>query len=293
MKIPLPLIALVLLAAALVAPASAIIGYLPDETYTRYSDWTTHIDYNAYDPGGEVIGEVLIDVPPGTTVDFTFWAYNQEITGEINRTSNGPTSEIITYRIGDQTSGPHNSSTLFGLWALGDNRFSLRYGLDVETNILSLWLQNHNKGVGWENPFYAVSDIAYRVQVDSSQDVMVTITTAESDDMHAAIAELEEVSNNGLIQFVGILRGLFEGVYLVISLGWYLFKTIFIDNLLLFAGLFEAVGMCYAANKSRDIFQFFRKVVEYNVAAIKAMYWLIEKMVTIITRIIDALNPLG
>ena len=84
-----------------------------------------------------------------------------------------------------------------------------------------------------------------------------------------------------------------EGVYLVISLGWYVFKTVFIDNLCFFFGLFEAVGFAYAANKSRDIFQFYRRIVDYNAKVFRAMVWLIEKMVTIITRIIDALNPIG
>jgi hypothetical protein len=57
-------------------------------------------------------------------------------------------------------------------------------------------------------------------------------------------------------------------------------------------GLFEAVGLAYAANKSRDIFQFARKITEYNAKAINAMFWLIEKMITILTRVINALKPI-
>ena len=78
----------------------------------------------------------------------------------------------------------------------------------------------------------------------------------------------------------------------MVALGWYVFKKIFVENFFLFAGLFEIIGLAYAANKSRDFFQFLKRVVDYNVKAVKAMYWLIEQIITILTRIINALKPI-
>lgn len=277
-----------------VAPASAeLIGHLPDSAHITYSDWTRSIDLNAYDPGGEVIGEVKLVVNPGTTTAFTLWAYNQEITGEINRTSTGASSELVTYRIGDQIAGPYEASGgLFGLLDLGPHTYSLRYGAGSDGS-LRLWLQSYNRPMSQKNQVIDINDVAYRVSVTSTDDVEVTITTAPSDDMHGAISEIWDLGKEEPIQFIAVLRGLFEGVFLVVSLGWYVFKTVFIDNFLLFIGLFEAVGLAYAANKSRDIFQFYRRIVDYNAKVFRAMFWLIEKMVTIVTRIIDAINPLG
>lgn len=277
----------------LAAPASAeLIGHLPDSAHITYSDWTRSIDLNAYDPGGEVIGEVKLVVNPDTTSEFTLWAYNQVITGEINRTSTGASSELVTYRLGDQITGPYEASGgLFGLLNLGPHTYTLRYGAGSDGS-LRLWLQSHQRARN-QNPVIDINDVAYRVSVTSTDDVEVTITTAPSDDMHGAISEIWDLGNEGPIQFIALLRGLFEGVYLVISLGWYVFKTVFIDNFALFFGLFEAVGLAYATNKSRDIFQFYRRFADYNAKAFRAMVWLIEKMVTILTRIIDAINPIG
>ena len=299
MRSPLPLIALLLLAALLVAPASAeLIGHLPDSAHIAYADTTRHIDLNAYDPGQEVIADVIFVVSPGTTVDFTLYAYDQIISGEINRTLTGPKSEIITYRLGENQTGPYEASSLFGLLDLGPHTYTLRYGADSD-GALRLWLQNHNKGIGWRNPAVDIPDVAYRITATSSKDVELTISTAPSDDMHAAISGIWDLGESGIIQAAKGIRELGEliwlvmgGVFLVVSLGWYCFQKIFVENFLLFAGLFEVVGMAYAANKSRDIFQFLKKVVEYNAAAIKAMFWFIHQIVTIIDRVVDALKPL-
>ena len=285
-----PLIALVLLAAVLVAPAAAVtIVNLPDSVTTAYDESTRQIDFNAYDPAGAVIGELLITLNPDTTAEFTLYDYGTTITGEINRTSTGPTSEIVTYRIGDQTAGPYEQSTWLGLGALGTQTYTIQYGV-YDDGGRHLWLKQPAGKSFWTPLAYNISDIIYRASVTSTQEVRVAIAAVPIEDMNVAINERVERTPGNLL---ALLWGLLEGVYLVISLGWYVFRKIFIENFLLFAGLFEVIGMAYAANKSRDFFQFLRKVVDYNVRAVKAMYWLIEKMVTIITRIINALNPLG
>lgn len=285
-----PLIALVLLAAVLVAPAAAVtIVNLPDSVTTAYNEWTRQIDFNAYDPGGAVIGELHISLNPDTITEFTLYDYGGTVTGEINRTSTGPTSEIVSYRIGDQTAGPYEQSTWLGLGALGTQTYTIQYGV-YDNGARHLWMKQPAGKSFWTPLAHNISDIIYRVSVTSTQETRIAVLTVPIEDMDAAISERVEGTPGNLL---ALLWGIIEGVYLVVALGWYIFKKIFVENFFLFAGLFEVIGMAYAANKSRDIFQFFKKVVNYNVAAIKAMYWLIEKMVTIITRIINALNPLG
>jgi hypothetical protein len=285
-----PVALLILLAAVLVAPASAVtIVNLPDSVTTAYAEWTRQIDFNAYDPGGAVIAEITLKAPPDSITQFSLYDYGQEITGEINRTTTGTNAEAVSYRLGDQTAGPYERTTWLSIPALPDETFTLKYGV-YEGGGRHLWMQPYMKGGSWDNLGYNITDIIYRVAVSSTQETRVTILTAPIEDLNAAFFILEENTPGNLI---AMLWGLLEGVYLVISLGWYVFKTVFIDNFLLFIGLFEAVGLAYAANKSRDIFQFYRRIVDYNAKAFRAMVWLIEKMVTILTRIIDALNPIG
>lgn len=285
----LPLITIMLLAAVLVAPAAAVsIVNLPDSTYTAYDEWTQYVDINLYDPGGAVIGELLITLNPNTTAEFTLYDYGTTITGEINRTSTGPTSEIVTYRIGDQTAGPYEQSTWLGLGALGTQTYTIQYGV-YDNGARHLWMKQPAGKSFWTPLAYNISDIIYRASVTSTQEVRVAIAAVPIEDMNAAISERVEGTPGNLL---ALLWDIIEGVYLVVALGWYIFKKIFVENFLLFAGLFEVIGMAYAANKSRDFFQFLKRVVDYNVKAVKAMYWLIEQIITILTRIINALKPI-
>ena len=285
----LPLITIMLLAAVLVAPAAAVsIVNLPDSTYTAYDEWTQYVDINLYDPGGAVIGELLITLNPDTTAEFTLYDYGTTITGEINRTSTGPTSEIVSYRIGDQTAGPYEQSTWLGLGALGTQTYTIQYGV-YDNGARHLWMKQPAGKSFWTPLAYNISDIIYRASVTSTQEVRVAIAAVPIEDMNVAINERVEGTPGNLL---ALLWDIIEGVYLVVALGWYIFKKIFVENFFLFAGLFEIIGLAYAANKSRDFFQFLKRVVDYNVKAVKAMYWLIEQIITILTRIINALKPI-
>lgn len=285
-----PVALLILLAAVLVAPASAVtIVNLPDSVTTAYDEWTRQIDFNAYDPAGAVIGELLITLNPDTITEFTLYDYGGTVTGEINRTSTGPTSEIVTYRLGNQTAGPYEQSTWLGLGSLGSQTYIIQYGV-YDNGARHLWMKQPAGKSSWTPIACNITDIIYRVSVASTQETRIAVVTAPVEDMNTAInAHVAGTPGN----LFALLWGLMEGVSLVISLGWYVFKTIFIDNFALFFGLFEAGGLAYAANKSRDIFQFYRKIVDYNAKAFRAMVWLMEKMITLLTRIISALNPIG
>ncbi len=302
MRSPLPLIALVLLAAALLAtPAAAapppemdwaLPDFLMPTLHVAFDEYTRAVDLNAYDPGQEAIGQIEIIAPPDSITTFSLYDYRNIITGEINRTTTGLNSEEVTYRIGDQVSGPTpRGTTLWGLiHGLPEEIFRIQYaGTNSGERYLRLGIMEMLGTVGPKGLVYVpVENVIYRASFSSSADTRVVIHTLPFSDLSQAINNEATRATS----FTDTLKALYDGVVLVISLGWYIFKKIFLENFLLFAGLFEVIGMAYAANKSRDIFQFLKRVMDYNVKAVKAMYWLIEQMITILTRIINALKPL-
>lgn len=288
------LIALVLLAALLVAPAAAVtIVNLPDSAETAYDEWTTYVDLNAYDPGGSVIGEILIEAPPDSLTEFTLYDYGGPITGEINRTTTATNTEEVSYRLGDQEAGPYERTAWFPGTSLPDKEtFTLKYGV-YDDRDRHLWMQPYMKGGSWDNLGYNISNIIYRASVTSSKATRVALVTVPADDMNTAINERADTTGGNLIGgFIDLMLQLLSGVYFSISIGWYFFNKLFLENFWLFLGLYEIIGMAYAANKSKDVFQFGKKVVQYNAAALKTMLWLIDAMLEIVTKIINALKPI-
>lgn len=295
-----PALFLLLLAALalLAAPAAAAdllgnpaIVLLPNTTETAFDGYTKGpIVVNAYDPGRHAVAQIDISAPPGSIARLDLYDQGQIIPVVINRTATGDRSEIVTYSIGDQIAGPYERSVLWPLSLPDKERFSIQYSVRADRSCY-LWFQPWMRGTKWANLACDVDNVVYRAAFSAERDTRLVIQTAPYDDLVAAInARASQIDVSGCSNIVSLLKGLYDGVYLVISLGWYLFRTIFIDNFLLFLGLYEAVGLAYAANRSRDIFQFGRKFADYNAKAVNAMFWLIERMVTILTRIVDALK---
>lgn len=287
---PLPsLLALVLLSLILVDPAAAMSVVDPTgipglETHTVEG---VYLDFNPYESSESCVVLVNFIMPENSELELQLYDYGQVIPGTINNTF---TSELVVKHLTTHCTLGTDAYTRSGMVS------PLQA---TDTIQLRIWTES-NDTVGSQtyaglSDFFGGPAVAplnatiYRIVVSASDPITMEIQTVPVSVYYDNVVALAAGEQN----FIGILTGIFEGVYLVVSLGWYIFKTIFIENLLLFAALYESVGLCYAANKSRNIFQFFRKIAEYNVAAIKAMYWLIEKMVTILTRIVDALNPLG
>ena len=170
-----PVALLILLAAVLVAPASAVtIVNLPDSVTTAYNEWTRQIDFNAYDPAGAVIGELHLTLNPDTITEFTLYDYGGTVTGEINRTSTGPTSEIVTYRLGNQTAGPYEQSTWLGLGSLGSQTYIIQYGV-YDNGARHLWMKQPAGKYSWTPLSSAITDIIYRVSVTSTQETRVAV----------------------------------------------------------------------------------------------------------------------
>lgn len=292
---PLPsLIALMLLAALLVAPAAAVtIVDLPDTGETAYDEWTTHVDLNAYDPGGSVIGEISLEVPPNTLTEFTLYDYSGTITGEINRTTTAPNTEEVSYSLGDQTAGPYERTAWFPGASLPDKElFTIRYGV-YDDGDRHLWMQPWGKGGSWDNLGYNISNVIYRAAFTATQETRISLITVPADSMNDAINQRADLTGGNMLSgFLDLMGQLFGGVFFTITIAWYCFTKLFLDNFWLFLGLYEIIGMAYAANKSKDFFQFMKKVVAYNAAALKAMIWLIDAMIGLLTKIVNALKPI-
>jgi len=295
---PLTLIALVLLAAALLAaPAAAedILGNpsvvpLPDSIETTYNDYTRGpIDIDAYNPGRQAIAQIDISAPPGSITRLNLYDQGRIIPAVINRTTTGDRDEIITYSLGDQTAGPYARNLLWPLSLPDKEQFTIQYAVHNDYTRV-IWMHPWQRA-SWSPLQTPLENVIYRATFEADEPTRLIVQTAPYDDATAAI-DAHAAAGNAAGGIVSLLLGLFDGIVLVVSLGWYIFRKIFLENFLLFAGLFEVIGMAYAANKSRDIFQFLKRVVDYNVKAVKAMYWLIEQMVTILSRIINALKPL-
>ncbi len=291
---PLPLlIALVLLAALLVAPAAAVtIVDLPDTGETAFDEWTTFVDLNAYDPGGSVIGLISLEVPPNTLTEFTLYDYGGTITGEINRTTTGTNAEEVSYILGDQTAGPYERTAWFPGTSLPDKElFTIQYGV-YDDGDRHLWMQPWGRGGSWDNLGYNITNVIYRAAFTSSQETRISLVTVPSDIMNDAINQRADLTGGNMISgFLDLMGQLFGGVYFTITITWYCFTKLFLENFWLFLGLYEIIGLAYAANTSKDVFQFGKRVVKYNAAALHAMVWMVESMVGIVTRIINALKP--
>jgi len=304
MKPHLPLIALAVLAAVLVAPAAAL--ELTDDVWVLSPlkiDGTemvtlegVNLDLDAYGDGdGRCITAVTLQAPANAQADITLYDYSQTITGSLN-VSETLISQDLYWALGEDSfqrgaiKAPYQTGAEFYLQMWTTSAFNETAKTAGQTYVGLSDTRRGNHGTAMVPLNAAVS----RLTVTSSDPITLIVYTAPIASFYDAAHSQMSGGDVGFIdEAIEILFGVAEGVYLVVSLGWYLFRVIFIENLLLFAGLYEIIGMAYAANKSRDFFQFLRKVAEYNVSAIKAMYWLIEKIVTILQRIISALNPLG
>jgi len=288
----------------LVAPAAAM--ELFDETWVlsplkiEGTEMVTlegaNLDLDPYADGvGRCITGVVLKVPDGAQADITLYDYSQTITGSVNVSESLVTQDLY-WSLGEDSfqrgtlKTPLQTGAKFHIQMWTTSAFNATAKTTGQTYVgLSDTLRG-NHGTAMVPLNAAIS----RLTVTATEPVTLIAYISPVSAFYDAANSQMSGADLGLIdEAKELLGGLAEGVYLVISLGWYVFKTVFIDNFLLFFGLFEAVGLAYAANKSRNIFQFYRKIVDYNAKVFRAMFWLIEKMVTLLTRIIDAINPLG
>lgn len=298
------LLASLLLSLILVAPAAAmelfddtwVLSPLKIEGTEMVTLEGANLDLDPYADGdGRCITGVVLKLPDGAQADITLYDYSQTITGSVNVSESLITQDLY-WSLGEDSfqrgsfKAPYQTGAEFHLQMWTTSAFNGTAKTSGQTYVgLSDTLRG-NHGTAMVPLNAAVS----RLTVTSSQPItLIAYVSPISAFYDAAHDQMTGVSLGLIDEALGLLGGLAEGIYLVISLGWYVFKIVFLDNFLLFFGLFEAVGLAYAANKSKDIFQFYRRIVDYNAKVFRAMFWLIERMVTILTRIIDALNPIG
>ena len=297
---PAALAALLFLAAILIPPAAAM--ELFDETWIlsplkiEGTEMVTlegaHINLEPYDDNERVITGVVLKVPAEVEADITLYDYGQTIAGYAN-VSESALSQDLYWSLGGDSyqrgtlKTPFQTGAEFHIYLRTDTAFNGSAG-GTYVGLSDTIRGNHGTAI------VPINAAISQLEVTASEPITAIIYTSPITSFYdAASDQMTGVDIGPIDEITSLLWGLFEGVTLVINLGWYVFKVFFIDNFLLFFGLFEAVGLAYAANKSKDIFGFYRRMVDYNAKAIRAMFWLIEKMVSILCRIIDAINPIG
>lgn len=252
-----------------------------------------NLDLDPYADGvGRCITGVVLKVPDGAQADITLYDYSQTITGSVNVSESLVTQDLY-WSLGEDSfqrgtlKTPFQTGAEFHIYLWTDTAFNSSAG-GTYVGLSDTIRGNHGTAI------VPINAAISQLEVTASEPITAIIYTSPITSFYdAASDQMTGVDIGPIDEITSLLWGLFEGVTLVITLGWYVFKVFFIDNFLLFFGLFEAVGLAYAANKSRNIFQFYRRFADYNAKAFRAMVWLIEKMVTILTRIIDAINPIG
>ena len=292
MRFPLLFLALLaILAAPVVAVADLqMVGYdLADMDTFQATD--SYLDYNAY-TDGNLIAQLQIGVYPGTDCQITLYDSGQTIPAEINITADG----TIYPSLGNQTIPSWGTSILS--YPLGTSMDQIRHRFTFQTMTASIYsddpsskdlhLRMYADNAMTRSATVPLINTIYRIQIQANKPVEVTAWIAPEDDIYDQINARQE-GTAGFLEYLGEIAGSIIGV---VTLVWVIFKTVFIENFTLTVALYETIVMAYSFNKARDIFQAFSMLIRYNKAFLEFMVWILESIVSIITRIINAFKPI-
>ena len=290
------LIVLVLLALVLITPAAAgnftnadtvNTGYVSD----IYSESGTSIHYDLSADGYAVTQlQITVYHRPSTT-DFTLYMLN-----------GGTHAGSITY------SNLTYLSCDITLTLDGNNKYWTYYapgGVDVLNTYLGTYATNSDTGelgillaeewislTGIDNyvfspdPQVATYPIS-AIDISASEEVKATITYAKIDTVQKNIKNDDLSIWEWIGQLFSFVSSIGEILFSVIAA----FKFIVIDHWFALIVLYESVTAAYAASQSRDIFSFVRKFFRYNKALFEVILGLINVIINIFHKLIDALKP--
>lgn len=97
----------------------------------------------------------------------------------------------------------------------------------------------------------------------------------------------EEYGSGNLIDALWRIWGLMGSVFTVLAILEYIFVEHFFEVLV----LYEVILLSYSAAKSRDFVTFSKKFIKANTALFDFLILLVERLISIITNIINALKP--
>lgn len=259
-------------------PLSGDINYVPGKV-TAYS-----IDVSQE---GKAIHKFSIDIPTGTSVNFTV-TYGNGLTasGWMAYTNNGFYQQHSEVSIEGNT----NSYDYVGVQEIGriDVVGYARNYTTTEDYTMGFIVYDTVFGITQFNAmaYYEVPNLSenviYKFEIASNNPVTVTYYT----DTRANVAGAATTTPAGMagdwinnaIKYAGAIGGF------IISLFWIL-KFFFIDNLLLIVAMWISVSMAYSAISSRDIFAFYKKFF-------RTQKLLIEFIIALWDMLIRTLNAL-
>jgi len=301
-RLPFALIALLLLAVLVAAPAAAAI--LPEyqaidpvsmeNVAVVQLEGVTTLDISPYETGQCII-QVVFETPPDSQVDFTLYAGQQTITGSMNVSDDESISRVFGWSLGEESFLKERLRVL--------NQVGGEYQIRVWTDSIYREDRSGQMYAGLSEFVRGPTGIAYaplntaisRITVTASEPIDVDISTIPTEQFYKAYADQVET-----ISLVDYLFKTIGGLLVInpaeaiesISFTWMFFSQIFIKNFYALIALYVTITGAVAVCTKRDIFKALEEWIGYQVSLLKFMLEVGDTIISVFTRIINALKPL-
>lgn len=286
------LIALLLIASLITAPAAA---FLPEKyalPYDRmgaeivpFEDVTT-LDFNPYEDD-QCIVAIIFEIPAHSEVDFTLHDYQQTIPGTLS-VSDESINRVFQWSLGEESIEHGRLKAL----NQGGGEYFLRTWTDsiyneTITGTVYAGLSEYYRG---PTPivYVPLNAAISRITLTASEPIDVKVYTVPVSTFYISASE----QTGNVVGFLDTLIGMGEGTVTVISFAWGIFSQIFIENFAAVLVLYVSLTGAIAVSTKRDIFKALETWIGYQVSLIEFMLKMVDWIISIITRIINALKPL-
>ena len=272
----------------LIQTASAFLIPLPTAHIPNHQ--VTSVDYQP--PSGKVIVEVIHNVDDPVNVTGVIYYGTQSLNYKISYVRPNFYTSRIYLELGNENTTIENYDIL-GLPKTVVIKLSVN---NTGTVFMSLYYdsgQLFKPGVG-----VVVQNAAYspinRIVLASTKEIDVEIGIVGYNEYLQGLEETinEATGNYTNIYTIWNLLEFAHGSFVIISGVVYYFKLIFIDNGLLTFALFEAFTLAWSAGTSRNIWSFYRKYINVHRSLFEFLINLIERVVSIFYKIIQAIKPI-
>lgn len=290
-RLLLALLALLIIASLIPAQAAA----LPEKyaiNHERLDGLTVdtlegaNLDFNPYEVERCIVA-VVFKIPAHSEVDFTLYDYGQIIPGHLN-VSDDLFSRVFRWSIG-------NESCEFGRLKIL-NQVGGAFYIRTWTDSIYKDQPTGQTWVGLSEYFRGPTGVAYaplnsaisRISLIASEPVEMKVYTVPVATYYDAVIEQSK-------QVIGFTDGLISigaGAMGVITFAWGLFSRIFIENFYALIALYVSITGAVAVCTKRDIFKALELWINYQVKLLEFMLQIVDWIIAIITRIINALKPI-
>lgn len=244
-------------------------------------------------PQGEAVQRILVDVPTGTSVNFTLWyGSGKTVTGWMQYTQSSSCDDFISFfdsycqysgvAIGSDAQGYNYRGVQeigrMDIVGYGRNDTSNQTGFLVYDTVVGVWQ-------GQIMSFYAVSNpqdmVIYKFQITSNNPVDITYyTNTRQNVLNAATKTIFDVGS----EWVNFALSIGSTLLGFVLMSFAVIKFFFIDNFLLVIALWISVTMAYSAISTRNIFQFYTKFFRYQ----KSLYYFMIELWNYLIQIVSS-----